>query len=280
MTVAGTGKTLIADLKDALAKSEERAAQIVGELVSQYGIGAVDFFQRSARGSSKRERALLNLLLTRGDGGCAVSDQFVSGVIGDREHAQRSSAIQLAAFDPRRVRFAPRLREIAKDRTDPDWAFAVSTLGDLRDRDAVEILMAHTRGQQTPFVLVAALVRLKCPEAALVFEPNLAHPEARTRVFALWGLAALKYEAALGALVHLLDEPDVQTATTFQPGQSRRAAQALAEIHGWPFEWEDRASFEDIRMRARARYSQAFVQACLAALAKGKLTLPSAGPPG
>jgi HEAT repeat protein len=269
----GPHQRLVQDLKGALSRTEVRASEIIGEIASRFAANALALLKRAARGSEKREHALLGLLMERGDEGCEISDQFVRGVIADKRHVARSAAIQIVAFNPRRLRFAATLREIAKDASDPDWASAVSSLGQLKDLDALDVLMAHTRGQATPFVVIAALVRLKCPEAVLVFEPNLTHPEARTRTYALWGLAALKYEVAIGALVHLLDDPDIQTPGGFEPGQSQRAAQALAEIHGWPFEWGDRSSFEAVRQRCRERYSDAFVQRCLSTLAKGRLQL-------
>jgi hypothetical protein len=96
----------------------------------------------------------------------------------------------------------------------------------------------------------------------------------RTRTFALWGLAALKYEAPLGVLVHLLDDPDIRTSTGFEPGQSFRAAQALADIHAWPFKWGDRELFDEVKRRCRDLYWEDFVQASRAALEKGSLNLP------
>lgn len=152
--------------------------------------------------------------------------------------------------------------------------WAVFTIGRLKDKGAIDVLMDHTCGQDTPFVVINALVSLECPEAALVFEPNLTHPDPRTRSFALWGLAALKYDAAIGGLVHWLDDPEIRTASSFEPGESRRTAQALAAIHGWPFEWGDQASFDEVKRRCRELYSEAFVAACLAALAAGRLDLP------
>jgi hypothetical protein len=36
----------------------------------------------------------------------------------------------------------------------------------------------------------------------------------------------------------MLDDPAKETPTRYDPGESLRAAQALCDIHGWPFEWD------------------------------------------
>ncbi len=37
----------------------------------------------------------------------------------------------------------------------------------------------------------------------------------------------------------MLDDPEVEPPpTSFDPGESLRAAQALCDIRGWPFRWE------------------------------------------
>ncbi len=274
MADQGAKLARVGDLKSTLAKDNVRASQIVGEIISDFQMDAIALVFRAAHGSKKRESALVDLLLARGDAGCAVSDKAIEMVLADRTHEQRANAIQQMAFCPARIRFAPMLRSIARDRADPDWGCSVNSLGALKDPNAIDVLMDHAQGVNTPFVLIAALVSLRAPEAALVFEPNLKHPEPRTRTFALWGLASLKFEVALGALVHLLDDPDIRTSTTFEPGESRRAAQALADIHGWPFEWGDQMSFDHVKRCCCARYSSAFVQTCMSALAKGLLSLP------
>jgi len=35
----------------------------------------------------------------------------------------------------------------------------------------------------------------------------------------------------------MLDDPPVETPTSYDPGESMRAAQALCDIFDWPFEW-------------------------------------------
>lgn len=61
------------------------------------------------------------------------------------------------------------------------------------------------------------------------------------RVLAAWGLGKLGDAGAAAYLAEMLDDPDERTPTSFTPGESRRAAQALCDIFGWPFEWEPAA---------------------------------------
>lgn len=263
----------ISALKQALGKDDAQAASLIDAAIEAHGEIALALFSKAAQGSRKRQGSLADLLIRRGDAGCPVSDKAVAAIITDPSHIERSSMIQQTGDKAERIRFAPMLREIVKNRSDPDWGFAVMSLGRLKDRGAVDVLMDHTCGQETPRGVLIALVHIGCPEGALAFEPNIAHPDPETRIFALWGLAALKYETPLGALVALLDDPDIRTANSFRPGQSQRAAQALATIFGWPFEWGDGVSRDAVKTRCRERFSENFVQKCVAALAKGQLTL-------
>ena len=185
---------VIPALRQALGEDDAQAASLIKQTIEAHGEAALAHLDKAAHPSQQRRKALADLLLRRGDDGCAVSDTAIRAIMADTAHIARSSMIQEAAFDARRIRFAPVLREIARDRDDREWAFAVGSLGRLQDREAVDVLMDHTSGQDTPFAVIAALVHLRCPEGALVFEPNITHPDPRTRIFALWGLAALKYE--------------------------------------------------------------------------------------
>jgi hypothetical protein len=264
---------VIAALREALGKDDARAASLIGGAIEASGDAALPLLAKAAHPSKKREQALANLLIRRGDDGCPVSDKAVLAIMADKSHIARSSMIQQAGDKASRIRFAPALREIVRHRDDKEWTFAVISLGRLKDRDAVDVLMEHTRGQDTPFPVLVTLVHLRCPEGALAFEPNITHPDPNKRSFALWGLAALKYETPLGALVHLLDDPDIRTPNSFEPGQSMRATQALADILGLPFKWGETETIDAVKSHCRKRFSGDFVQKCLAALAKGQLTL-------
>jgi hypothetical protein len=57
------------------------------------------------------------------------------------------------------------------------------------------------------------------------------------RIHAAWGLGKLGDEEAIRYLADMLDDPEVETPTSYDPGQSLRAAQALCDLRGWPFRW-------------------------------------------
>jgi hypothetical protein len=211
-------KEFIKKLRSALNLAATRdqpaaAHELLDQLISARGLNALPFIKRAAKGSKKREIVLVGLYLERGDVGCSVSDVGIRFILADATHVARDTAVQSMRWDQRHKRFAPDMRKIAANQSDPSWSYAVEALGEWSDAESLEILMSQTTGVTTPFVLLSVLVKLRRPEAMIVFEMNVTHPEARTRAFALWGLAALGYEQAIGALVGLLDDPDVYTET-------------------------------------------------------------------
>ena len=61
------------------------------------------------------------------------------------------------------------------------------------------------------------------------------------KIMAAWGLAKLGNLSAYDYLIQMLDDPvtiiHADGVTTSDPGESLRAAQAIADINNWPFEW-------------------------------------------
>lgn len=58
------------------------------------------------------------------------------------------------------------------------------------------------------------------------------------KIMSAWGLAKLGERRAYEYLVSMLDDPEIITANSYDPGHSIRAAQAIADINGWEFEWD------------------------------------------
>ena len=78
------------------------------------------------------------------------------------------------------------------------------------------------------------------------------------RIMAAWGLAKLKNKQAYDYLISLLDDPERTSkkdgVTTYDPGQSLRAAQAISDINGWDFEW-DKHSVDIVKERLQSSSS-------------------------
>jgi HEAT repeat protein len=253
-----TDRDLVDNLKVALMKAATNddtadAHRLIDNVIAAHGSGALPLFVGATKQSKKCTLALASLLLERGDTECPVSNTAIHAILLDKKHIARDAVLGSMQSNTQ-SRFAPQLRDIAKDRDDPGWAYAVDALGKWHDAPSIDILLPHCAGVETPFVLLAALVRLRPPKAAVVFEQILAHDEPRERTFALWGLAALGYEEPIAGLINLLDDTDISTATSFTPGQSMRAAQALADIYGLQFEWGDQAAIETVRQHCRSIY--------------------------
>jgi PBS lyase HEAT-like repeat len=274
-------KELVEKLRAALMTAAVKddtvnAHALLADVIIARGHDALPIIRRAAKGSIKRETVLVGLFLERGDNGRALSDAGIRFIIADPAHVARDTAIQSMRGDQRHSRFAPEMRLIAANPTDPSWSYAIEALGAWNDRASIDILMSQTTGVTTPFVLLMVLVKLRPPEAMIVFEMNVTHPEARTRAFALWGLAALGYEQAIAALVGLLDDADIYIETptekSWVPGQSMRAAQALADVMGLPFEWADETYVTAIRQHCQSLYPATEVARLTADLANGQLT--------
>jgi hypothetical protein len=268
--------TAFSDLKAALLDASDyrgttRAHHLLEDLIAKHGIEALPILKRAAKGSKKRELVLASLFLERGDAGCAVSDTAVREIIANKTHIARDAVLGSMQHSTQK-RFAPVLREIAKDVTDIGWPYAVAALGEWPDIDTVDVLISHTKGLDTAFVVLQALVKMCVPEAVAVFEANLKHPEPRTRTFALWGLAKLGSEQAIGTLIALLDDQDISNVSGFTPGQAMRAAQAIADVLHVPFSWGDEKEIEKMRDLCKGLFSASDITRLCSQISAGQIT--------
>jgi HEAT repeat protein len=258
-------KTLLDD-KKAPPEQVAHAVDALGEV----GVVALG---RAAKGSKRREQRRVSVLFALGDRvEHAAADEALRVLLRGAASEAREMAVQVAAFKPARRRFATELRAIARDAADPSWDSAVYTLGALRDPEAAALFVAQAKGIDTSFRIVQSLVGLRDPIARPVFEAIVRHPDLGMRTFALWGLAALGHQTPTAQLVALLEDPDRHTANTYDLGQAIRAAQALCDVHGWPFEG-DKSAVAATRARARERFTREHIERCVRALERGDLDL-------
>jgi hypothetical protein len=137
---------------------------------------------------------------------------------------------------------APRLNDIIEH--DPDQfcrESAVCAAGRLRAPECLPALLrvAETFDEYNRWRIASSLSRIgreECRAQLTKWFSDLSQPKG-TRIFCAWGLAKLCDQEAVKYLVEMLDDPDERGPTFFEPGESIRAAQALADVFGWPFEW-------------------------------------------
>lgn len=149
----------------------------------------------------------------------------------------------IQAIGSRRLhQFAPLLNlVITSDPSDQCRHGAIHAATLLKSPENLPLLIAEAEKTKKamPFNLLHALSAYgseSCrPFLRTIFDD--ATQEKRSRIYAAWGLAKLKDAAAFHYLIEMLDDPDESTPKSYTPGQSVRAAQAICDVKGWPFEW-------------------------------------------
>lgn len=194
---------------------------------------------RAAGRSLRRKRAAAELLAGLDDMP-EVGDRFASWLM-DADLAWRAEVIALVG---RRglTRFAHLLNDALDGNADDlCQAYAITAAEELRaEANLPNLLQVASDPVFDPLFrrllpALSAYANPRCrPALERFFRPD--QPK-EVRVFAAWGLGKLGDEEAVGYLAEMLDDPEVRTPTSYDPGESRRAAQALCDIRGWPFEW-------------------------------------------
>jgi HEAT repeat protein len=225
-----------------------RKARQARRLRGENWLAALD---RAVGRSVQRRRAAADLLAELTDLP-EVADRFAAW-LKDADMAWRAEMIEFVG-QRRLDQFAPLLNDpLAGDGDQRCLAFAMTSAGQLRSEanlPAILKLAADPEMMRWNRLLWA----LK-DYAHLLCRPALERVFRRAkykhdRIIAAWGLGKLGDEAATHYLAEMLDDPATETPTCSDPGQSLRAAQALCDIHDWPFEW-DRSWVQKTRRRWR-----------------------------
>jgi hypothetical protein len=214
---------------------------------------------RAVGRSVGRKRAAAELLAGLADLP-EVAERF-EGWLLDADLSWRAKVIALVG---RRglAQFAPLLNDALEGNADDDCqADAITAAGELKAEANLPALLklAGDRAFDSWFrrllpALTAYANPLCRPALQRFFRPGR---RKEVRVFAAWGLGKLGDEEALLYLAGMLDDPAVETPTSFDPGESLRAAQALCDIHGWPFDWDRSWVARTKRRWQRSRRGQA-----------------------
>jgi HEAT repeat protein len=238
---------LVRDLKDILQQVVaaprqyakgflERRSRQIRSLRGEDWLAALD---RAVGRSVLRKRALAELLAGLTDLP-EVVDRFAAW-LRDPDTGWRAEMIAFVG-NKGLLPFAPLLNDaLAGNGGDGCLAYAMTSAGQLRSEanlKAILKLAADPKRKEWSRLLWALkdYGHPRCrPALRRVFRRAKSKHE---RVIAAWGLGKLGDERAIRYLADMLDDPAVETPTSHDPGESIRAAQALCDIHGWPFEWD------------------------------------------
>jgi HEAT repeat protein len=219
--------------KSFLAQKARQARRLHGE----NWLAALD---RAVGRSVQRKRAATDLLAGLTDLP-EVVDRFAAW-LKDSDPAWRAEMIAFVG-EKGLHEFAALLNDsLANDSDELCQAYAITAAGQLKSKTNLAAVLklatddtARTLWNRLLWALKDYSHPLCQPVLNRVFRGG---PPKGDQVIAAWGLGTLGDEAAIRYLADMLDDPDTETATSFSPGESLRAAQALCDIYGWPFKWK------------------------------------------
>jgi hypothetical protein len=125
---------------------------------------------------------------------------------------------------------------------DPDCKGAlISSLSTLKSESSFPIFLelSHTAKENDYWRLTWAFKNYAKIEGKYflqkVFNDKLS-PKSE-KVVAAWGLVKIGEKSYYEYLLKMLRDPDIETRTSYSPGESMRAAQAICDINNWDFIW-------------------------------------------
>jgi len=138
--------------------------------------------------------------------------------------------------------FVPVLNSHYYKETDPNVREQlISTLGTLADESSFPIFLtlAQTADKNKYWRLIWAFKNYAKQEGKPFLEKVFCDKQSDTsdKVVSAWGLVKIGEKSYYDYLIKMLDDPDVETSTSYSPGQSMRAAQAICDINKWDFVW-------------------------------------------
>ena len=201
--------------------------------------GVMEALDKAIGSSRQRRREAVHVLSELSDVAEAV--ERVGEWLKDPDQKVRAWLIQ--TVEHRRLKqYAPFLNNIIE--CDPDAgcrSLAIHASGTLKARENLPVLL-RLAGQNDQALIGSLAWALKdyaneaCRQHLQRWFADGTQSKS-TRVVSAWGMGKLGDVKAIRYLTEMLEDPDHRGQTFFAAGQSIRAAQALCDIYGWPFEW-------------------------------------------
>lgn len=129
---------------------------------------------------------------------------------------------------------------------------AIHAAGEIKDPSSLPLLLniTHLNNPMLRSVLVWSLKNYASEVCVEYFKSVFddGNSNKQDKIVAAWGLVSIGKKEYLKYIVDMLHDEDVKTPNSFTPGASFRAAQAIAYIQGWEFQW-NKKSVEEIKKR-------------------------------
>jgi len=247
-----TSKEQIRQLKqilDALAKAE-KAANDSKEVIYDTELSKLDALiddnilssvKKAIGDNSKRKKVSVFVFaeLYKVQG---IDEVFVE-LLNSSDPADKDIIIQVIGLRKFKT-FVPVLNSHYYKETDPNIKEQlISTLGALADESSFPIFLdlAQTVDKDKYWRLIWAFKNYAKEEGRPFLEKVFHDKQSDTsdKVVSAWGLVKIGDSSYYNYLVQMLDDPDIETSTSYSPGQSMRAAQAICDINKWDFVWNN-----------------------------------------
>ena len=181
-------------------------------------------------------------------------EEIFIGLLNSADEADRVIIIQTIGLRKLKV-FVPVLNEYFHHESDPGCKSQIlHALATIADESSFPLFLELAYGSDRTFDwrLLVGFAHFGRPEAQPFLEKkfNSRQSNLHEKTLAAWGLAKIGVKAYYEYLAKLLDDRDYSTATSYSPGQSLRAAQAICDINNWDFQWN--ADFVEI-VKARVK---------------------------
>jgi len=175
-------------------------------------------------------------------------------LLSSSDAADRSIIIQTIGL--RRLRsFVPILNVQFYKESDPDCKGAlISTSSTLKSESSFPIFLELSlNAQEKDYWRLAWAFKNYAKDEGRPFLQKVFNDKQSgksEKVVAAWGLVKIGERSYYDYLLKMLYDPDIETSTSYSPGESIRAAQAICDINNWDFVWNK--DFVDV-VRGRLR---------------------------
>lgn len=229
------------------AECEAEMEQILAKMADLPRENLLDALDQAVGRSTARKRASVYVLAELAD--VPEIKERLQKSLADPDPEWRRTVVDCIS-DRGWVDLAPLLNYVMT--SDPDWlcrSWAIAAAGRLKQPVNLQVILelAQTTHPDREPSLVYAMTSYATEECRKPLWAAFHRTRNKgNKVVAAWGLAKLRERQAIEYLGKMLYDLEKQSPVSFDPGESWRAAQAIADLFGLPYK-QDKSCVEEIR---------------------------------